>query len=52
MMLRTSYAEKVNRPEPEAVVVPSIKRKLDLLIAVSPLSVVAHLLEASEIRRA
>ena len=51
-MARAGYAEKVDRPEPEAIAGPSIERKLDLLIAVSPCAVVTHLLEASEVGRA
>ena len=52
MMFRAGYAEEVDRPEPEAVAGPSIERKLDLLVAVSPYTVVARLLEASEVGRA
>ncbi len=52
MMFRTGYTEEVNCPEPEAVAGPSIERKLDLLVAVSPYTVVARLLEASEVGRA
>ena len=52
MMFRAGYTEKVNRPEPEAVAAPSVERKPDLLIAVSPCAVVTHLLEASEVGRA
>ena len=51
MMFRTSYTEEVNRTEPEVIVATSIERKLNFLIAVSPRSVVAHLLEASEVGR-
>ena len=52
MMFRAGYAEEVDRPEPEAVAGPSIERKLDLLVAVLPYTVVAHLLEAAEVGRA
>ena len=51
-MFRAGYAEEVYRPEPEAVAGPPIERNLDLLVAVSPCAVVAHLLEASEVGRA
>ncbi len=51
MMFWAGYTEEVNRPEPEAVAGPSIEQKLDLLVAVSPYTVVARLLEASEVGR-
>ena len=50
MMFWTSYTEEVDRTEPKAVAFMSIERKLDLLVAVLPCAI-AHLLEASEIRR-
>ena len=49
MMFRAGNTEEINRPEPEAVAGPSIERKIDLLVAVSPYTVVARLLEASEV---
>jgi len=52
MMFWAGYTEEVNRPKPEAVADPSIEQKLDLLVAVSPYTVVARLLEASEVGRA
>ena len=52
MMFRAGCTEEVNRPEPEAVAGPSIEQKLYLLVAVSPYTVVARFLEASEVGRA
>ena len=46
MMFRADYTEEADRSEPEAVAGPSVERKLDLLVAVSPCAV-AYLLETA-----
>ena len=49
VMFGAGYAEKVDRPECEAILGMAVEREFDLLAAVAPCAVVVPALEASEV---